>query len=808
MITEDRINQVYLNMLEQPELTTKDLKEIGFTPNDLTNLVKLGRLNRVRKGYYVVSAKELYDYGKSLLKKREYDKAYLVFSKCNELEPTNINTLLQLFSQSITMKNYDKAFEYFEQIFNEENCLENNKSENYLYLYLLSFLTEIPSKYKVILDNLSLSDVEAKKMTPLYSVDEANQIRKSILEQRFKLALNSLKLKTKERGFSSFRENILKNLLTQARQAREEIYNSLVECVDNKDYEKIILLLEEEQKKHQLSLNLENLLFLARDYIKIKEIGQVPKTPDYTINNTFNAIAHHNYKRALELLVEYNERTGKQASNNFLYAFLVDINELIDSLSIQKENEQLVLSGFEAEKEITGEQLKIPGFDEAEISYATLVSSLIGHKVEEANDVIDKYLTQRGIIKYRYLIDNLLAISTLENDLSYSKAMFELANISNGTYKLDISSYIQLFYMYFVNGQYEIANHYLMIIEGSNELIPNKINVELLRDSLSSKRGYGKEEKNVVNDIVSDKEIVSQEDIQSTTIIPIKEKTNNDNQDVQFINDKIALFETGEDIVVLRAMDQLRRKRIHNIVASIPSVKSFSVGTDNKRHIVLTNSPYISTKVNKRELANEGDKAYREQDYDHCIECYRTLLYIVKPNPNVYAKLGLSYMKKKDIKRAVEYLTVATELSKENNGTYDFTELIGKLTRKSVTIEEKKPNFVMSEKEFSTEENNYGVQYISEISEMVFKQGMSLEAACQKFNYDINQMNIIRLIYAEEYYQASDYKSGDALVKLVVNSKNKSKRVKNTLERVLARKCFYKNRPKEKEQSFVYMYKL
>lgn len=271
MITEDRINQVYLNMLEQPELTTQALKEIGFTPNDLTNLVKLGRLNRVRKGYYVVSAKELYDYGKSLLKKREYDKAYLVFSKCNELEPTNINTLLQLFSQSITMKNYDKAFEYFEQIFNEENCLENNKSENYLYLYLLSFLTEIPSKYKVILDNLSLSDVEAKKMTPLYSVDEANQIRKSILEQRFKLALNSLKLKTKERGFSSFRENILKNLLTQARQAREEIYNSLVECVDNKDYEKIILLLEEEQKKHQLSLNLENLLFLARDYIKIKK---------------------------------------------------------------------------------------------------------------------------------------------------------------------------------------------------------------------------------------------------------------------------------------------------------------------------------------------------------------------------------------------------------------------------------------------------------------------------------------------------------------------------------------------------------
>ena len=254
-------------------------------------------------------------------------------------------------------------------------------------------------------------------------------------------------------------------------------------------------------------------------------------------------------------------------------------------------------------------------------------------------------------------------------------------------------------------------------------------------------------------------------------------------------------------------MNNDRRKRIHKIVASIPSVKSFSIGSGDGRRIVLTNSPYLETRIDKRALGIEGDKAYREQDYERCIACYRKLLYVARPNPNIYAKLGLAYMKKNQLKKAVEYLTISTELSKEVDGTFDFTELIAKLTGKELQPDDTKPKFQMSEEEFSTEENYYGVQYISEVSRMVFAEGISLEEACKKFNYDLNQMNVIRLIYAEEYYSAGDYKSGDALVKVVSESKNKSKRVKTILEKVIARKKFYKNRPKEKERSFVYMYK-
>lgn len=805
MITEEKINQMHSRAIDVEELTTKELKEMGFTSNDLTDLVKSGRIVRVKIGHYIVPAKELHDYGKKLLKSREYDKAYQCFVRCNKLEPNNMSTLLQLFLQSINRKNYEDAFKYFDGIYFNDNCVENNRADNCLYLYLLSCITDVPDKYQALLDTLSIDDITLKKQTSMYpDLERTNNMRKSILEHKFKPSLNFIQTMTRERKFSSVREMILKELLFQANKEKDNFYSSLNSYINNKDYESVVLVLEAEKDIHPLPLNLEYLLFLALDYIEIKNTEKVPDKPNFNINNTFNAISHRDYKRALELIIRHSETNSIPLNNQILYRALVDINELIDSLTIKIEGDnQLVLSGFEKKIITEGEQLQIPKFDEKEITYADVISALIGNKIEAAEDVLNKFFEQKGIVKYRYIIDNLLAISTLENDLSYSKAMIELANMSNPNYKLDMSSYIQDFYISLNAGEYDVAHHYLVIVECSNELVTNKINVNVLKDTLTTKQQKKEEPEEII--IPEPKKVTITE--QKTVFQPKPVVNDNSDTDVSLVKSKIEIFETGEDIVVLKAMDSTRRKKIHGIVASMPSVKSFSIGSGSTRRIVLMNSPYLEARIDKRATAIEGDKAYREQDYERCIACYRKLLYVARPNPNIYAKLGLAYMKKNQLKKAVEYLTISTELSKEIDGTFDFTELIAKLTGKAPQQEEAKPKFQMREEEFTTEENYYGVQYIAEVSQLVFAEGMSLEEACRKFNYDLNQMNVIRLIYAEEYYSAGDYDAGDKLVKTVNSSKNKSKRVKSILERVIARKKFYKNRPKEKEQSFVYMYK-
>ena len=65
--------------------------------------------------------------------------------------------------------------------------------------------------------------------------------------------------------------------------------------------------------------------------------------------------------------------------------------------------------------------------------------------------------------------------------------------------------------------------------------------------------------------------------------------------------------------------------------------------------------------------------------------------------------------------KAIEYLTVATYMAKENNENYDFTELIDKL--KGNTTEETKPRFIMQEKDFANDlDNYYGITNFDELN--------------------------------------------------------------------------------------------
>ena len=111
MITEENLVQMHDVAVEQIEITTKELKEMGFTSNDLTKMVRTGQLIRIKTGYYEVPVKELHAYGKDLIKKKDMEKAVKCFKTCYELEPNNINVLLQLFYQSIIGEEYEDALD-------------------------------------------------------------------------------------------------------------------------------------------------------------------------------------------------------------------------------------------------------------------------------------------------------------------------------------------------------------------------------------------------------------------------------------------------------------------------------------------------------------------------------------------------------------------------------------------------------------------------------------------------------------------------------------------------------------------------
>lgn len=111
MINKDDLIKIYDLILEDKELTTKELNNIGFNSNDLTNLVKGGILLRVEIGVYKLkSVVDLFNYGKKLMSDKENKKANICFEKCFMLDPTHLESCFRVFLNSICHKNYERAF--------------------------------------------------------------------------------------------------------------------------------------------------------------------------------------------------------------------------------------------------------------------------------------------------------------------------------------------------------------------------------------------------------------------------------------------------------------------------------------------------------------------------------------------------------------------------------------------------------------------------------------------------------------------------------------------------------------------------
>ena len=271
----------------------------------------------------------------------------------------------------------------------------------------------------------------------------------------------------------------------------------------------------------------------------------------------------------------------------------------------------------------------------------------------------------------------------------------------------------------------------------------------------------------------------------------------------EFIESKHELLLNGQGMVLLRPMNNERRKRIHDMVKEYPDMVSFSIGEGDNIQIVLRYKPFIDEYVDVKNLINMGNLAYKEGNYDSCIEDYLQLLQFGEPKAFVYAKLGLAYMKKWEKDIAIDYFTIATQLSKQEDGQFDFTELIASLNG-LIDKEDKKPRFRMRTEDFGNDiQNHYGIENLDEITSYILECGLDVETACQELGMTDEQIDTIRLIFAREFYSQGNYEKGDQFLKTVEKSKNKTKFTSKLFDEVRRNKRFYINRPSEKPQQLV-----
>lgn len=795
MINEENLNKIYEGILKEQALTTKELNGYGFNSKDLADLIENGILKRLKRGYYT-------------------------------LQSNHFGVFLQLFLGCIQNRNYEKAFGYFDHIYNMNNQYYNADC-NY-YLYLLSMITELPENYKQYVKSLKSWNIRVdSKDTRYKDVFTHNKIRIDSLKQKFLLALKQLNDLIKKSDSLSVEVSIIKTLLNQAVERQNRTKNHIMKLINRKQYKELIEYLETLQEQHKLSLAVEFTLILAKDLMEVIGTGIIPKKQVFSTDSLFEAITGKNYELALSFTSQYTKKENIDVNDNVIHILLTEIQNIItekkNTAPVIKEKEEEPKQGMQPKTTINASSCSH--------SFADIIGYLMKNDLDNSFKSLRIYLESIEKKQYEFLIIDLIKISLIERDIAFTKPMIALTYITRENFEFNISEYIQNFYEALAQNEFDKARIYLDIISKVNNLGQACIlteglekvlhNTEEILKQQRNKESLDKvEQSNVENNsnsidshfvektLPTECEVISRQPSSEEISVPKKDPSiyiskmsqpeNKDYDDQEFIKQKLeTAYKKG--MILLNPMDSERVERILDRVKTISDIEAFCIGSDNLKQIVLRFKTDKKNYVDLRGLSKKGNEAYQKGDYDTCIKVYRQLLEFREAKSFVYAKLGLAYMKKLDKKMAIDYLTVATELSKKENGIFDFTELIANL-KGLISEEDQKPRFKMAMSDFENDINKYyGIEQVKQIAELV-SSGITIDNACLNAGLDDEKKSIVLLIFAREYYSQGNYTIGDQYLKKVETAKNKSKVVKSLLEEVKRNKKFYKNRVSEEQK--------
>lgn len=740
MIISENIDKLCELVINGEELTTKKLNENGFSSKNITELIEKGYLIRIKRGYYnFYEINSLILYGKRLLKNNRYSSALECFETCYGIDPNNKDVNMQLFLCNILIKNYIKALKYLENLYvnNQLMVVDYN-----FYIFLLNFVIELPNMYREYAKNLGFDDLMIdynEKFDNKFFLQ--NKVRLSVFNQRFILALKQYNEFTKDKTKLEAPEIIIKKILRQLIEIQIISKEKILGLIKNKKYEEVKNYLNNLQTRYNLSISDKYILILIDTLLDIKTKKNIFISQVFTAKNVFEAIDGKNYKLALSFCEEYNT---KNTFENCLKILLLDIEEEINNIK----NKKIVKDDI---------QLAIK---EKKISVDDIINNFKKNEVNDAIDLLKNFLESINKSQYIFLVLSLIKISILGKDNTFIKPINLLMLLSKDEFKFDINEYISEFYKCIEKNNLELAKIYMEIISNSNFTLISEL------------------EKIVSN---------------------LEENNKKTNNVKIFIEQQLnKLYDNG--IVILEPVDEKTEKEIHDYVKKTQNIVSFNIGELENKRIVLRHKVYKKGFIDIAKLIEKGKIAYAYGDFNQCIELYREVIEFGKPKASAYAKLGLAYLNTKQNDIAIDYLTVATELSKQEdeNKKWDFTELIKRI---KLTDEDKNTNMVIDNFKKDRYEN-YGIVNIKKIFELVLS-GVSINEACNVVNLNNEQKNIVLLIFAREYYSIGNYIMGDSYMKLVEKTKNKSNFIKSLFEEIRINKKFYRYRVEEEDSSFL-----
>ena len=270
-------------------------------------------------------------------------------------------------------------------------------------------------------------------------------------------------------------------------------------------------------------------------------------------------------------------------------------------------------------------------------------------------------------------------------------------------------------------------------------------------------------------------------------------KKNEENEEKIFLLKELKqMQETNEIIKFLENIDESRKPKLIQTAKKIPEL-SLIVPRYKGGKTILRSIDVSYKFSHSKDLREKALNAYINGDYKLTTLIYSKIIqtedYI---EADICGMLGLTYLHLLDIERAIHYMKISIELDrghKENKIDYKtlikyLEEPITEITKEKISHIVNKYDAKLAEYDFSKEE---------ELAYYITSENMTLINAKEKLNLTDEQILLIKLIYARDYYSEEDYSQGDNLVKEVANNKNNSLVVVSLLTKVRRNRNSYKN---------------
>ena len=652
---------IYDKFIDKKELTTKELLELGLNSHDLTNLVNEGKIRRVRRGFYDLEKCDgLFNYANILASKKykNYERFHQALNRCLEIEPNNGKVHTRLLLDSLHKNNFEQAVESIRILSNSSN--DAYKRDANLWLFMLSFVTELPVDLKEKVSSLKLEDVLTREDDLRYDDKlSQNKIRSNIFNYKFSYAsddLNELNIKKKPIYFL-ITEKLLSMVKYYDMRNQQNISNLLI---DGK-YEEVRDLLIKDRDLHGLSVANKEILIILGDLIGVindKRIPEVENMPDS--DYLYVEIQKHNYERALQLYRDFpvkNVSCGVKSVG----LLLERINEEINKLN--KEEVRTLSVGSDI--------------------FVNITNALQSGDVDKAFLLLDQYLESIDKKQYKNYIANLIKLDVLNGDRGFVESMHELSCVGREKELFDVALYIQDFYFNLVNKNFMKAAVYLNLISMSKSLGGVEVEVSQMRRTLIDE-AFKNNIKESDLGLVGKEEVVVEDDLSEEIVAPEIE----DLPITYTLGDAIDDVVNEVNLLMLEPMSDEEISFVTDTCQATDCVQSIVVEEeDGTKRVFLRyydkNGPYVDISGTLR-LANFK---YKNREYEEAIELFeRVLPKIENPRSFIYSKLGIAYRnitKDNDYSKAIDYLTLATAASASEENVVDYTDLINKLKFRS-----------------------------------------------------------------------------------------------------------------------------